>query len=503
MPLGKLLESGKLDHTTKDINIPVILLDEEEKKSQDKNGDEVLKASGEGTMGDTNTEQHISLNSLYLQLDNKVKKVSYNGPLTIAGLKMLFVEKYQYNPGPYEFPDLYIKDPIIDVYYELEDLAEVREGSVLQLNVTVSSNDLKKNMDSNFSTLVMEIRDLRRLMTQNHEASKKKNNRLSMALPTTSRFSDLAKLSINKNKDNEASTPTSKPKVDLGHLKSQVANLRQDLAIARQLSTDFQKESNDSLSNILDITASFNQQLNSDNDAMHRLLVSGKDRMEANALELANSLEDVQKNIEEFRQDLVQRRCQPSELKMKHTSKALEKINQLLLTESEFLSEVKPSWKKTWEIMLQDIVKEQQTLKEHEAIVEDMRADHEHLNETFMQLKKFTELKRKSQVQQRSFEVEPVDEEFARQALLQEISCVETNSERRLRAFEEARQSREWELRNQVNPFEEELSDFVGSAKLRKTGGTEELERKRRQQDEENLKAMLAPRPRPTSKSAR
>lgn len=65
-----------------------------------------------------------------------MKKVSYNGPLTIAGLKMLFVEKYHYNPGPYQFPDLYIKDPIIDVYYELEDLSEVREGTVLQLNAS-------------------------------------------------------------------------------------------------------------------------------------------------------------------------------------------------------------------------------------------------------------------------------------------------------------------------------------------------------------------------------
>ncbi|KAI0223977.1 Bud site selection protein 6 [Massospora cicadina] len=326
--------------------------------------------------------------------------------------------------------------------------------------------------------MVMEIRELRRLISQSNEVSKKQSNRLSAALPTTSRFSDLAKLVVNKSKGDELANPSLKPKFDLQSLRNQLANLRQDLAIARQISTDFQHDSQEALSNILDLIATFNEQINSDNDAMHRLLVSGKDKMESNALELANLLEEVQKNVEDFSAGP----CSAS---------------------LEFLSEAKPLWKKTWEVMLQDIVKEQQALKEHEAIIEDMRADYEHLVETFLQLRKFLELKRKSQIQQPSFDVESVDVDFARQALLQEIACVETNSERRLRAFEEARQSREWELRNQLNPFEEELSDFVGGAKLRKTGGTEELDRKRRQQDEANLRSMLAPRPKPSSKSSR
>lgn len=501
MPLAKLLEAGKSNSTgleTEDFSEPIV----EEKKRQTVSSAEA-KDHLEDSVNEVSSVLRIDLKRLYLQLDNKVKKVAYKGPLTLSGFKMLFVEKFQYNPGPYQFPDLYIKDPIIDVYYELEDLSEVREGTVLQLNGLVSSNDLKKEINSNFSTMVMEIRELRRLISQSNEVCKKQSNRLSVALPTTSRFSELAKHVINKNKGDEPANPSSRPNFDLQPLRNQLNNLRQDLAVARQITTDFQNDSQEALSKILGLIATFNQQINSDNDTMHRLLVSGKDKMENNALELANLLEDVQKNVEEFRQDLIQRRCQPSELRMKHTNKSLEKINQLLLNESEFLSEAKPLWKKTWEVMLQDIVKEQQALKEHEAIIEDMRADYEHLIETFLQLRKFLDLKRKSQIQQPSFDVESVDYESARQALLQEIACVETNSERRLRAFEEAKQSREWELRNQSNPFEEELSDFVGGAKLRKTGGTEELDRKRRQQDEANLRSMLAPRPTPSSKSSR
>jgi hypothetical protein len=48
---------------------------------------------------------------------------------------MLFIEKFQYNPGMDDFPNIYIKDPYTGVLYELEDLSEVTNNSVLALNI--------------------------------------------------------------------------------------------------------------------------------------------------------------------------------------------------------------------------------------------------------------------------------------------------------------------------------------------------------------------------------
>lgn len=48
---------------------------------------------------------------------------------------MLFIEKFQYNPGMDDFPNIYIKDPYSRVLYELEDLSEVKDNSVLALNI--------------------------------------------------------------------------------------------------------------------------------------------------------------------------------------------------------------------------------------------------------------------------------------------------------------------------------------------------------------------------------
>src|SRR4051812_31975806 len=73
--------------------------------------------------------------TLYLQLGKDVKKIQYDGDISIPALRMLFIEKFQYNPGMDDFPNIYIKDPQIGILYELEDLGEVKNNSILSLNV--------------------------------------------------------------------------------------------------------------------------------------------------------------------------------------------------------------------------------------------------------------------------------------------------------------------------------------------------------------------------------
>ncbi|KAI9294205.1 AIP3-domain-containing protein [Neoconidiobolus thromboides FSU 785] len=450
------------------------------------------------------SEKIVSFKKLFIKLDSKTKKIIYTGPLTIASLNMLFVENFHYHPGSDPFPALYIRDPFVNVFYELEDVNEVKDGSILQLNVTISSNDLKKEIDSQFSTMVMEIKDLRRLIARNNGENRKAANTLSMAIPNNnSRFNEIVKLAVAQSREAQASTstisssevPAQVPQVDLKPINEEIKSLKNEISVIRQLSNEFQKESNDMIQEISKSTALFTEQLSNDSQSMQKILAAGKERMEQNALTLANKLEEIQINVDDFRSDLLQRRSQPSELRMKYTLKLLDEVNEMLLHESEFISEVKPTWKKAWEENLQNIVQEQQALKEQESIVEDMRADLTNLTETFNQLQEFIKLKRKaSHSSRKSFEVAPIDENFSRDAVLQEIQCVNINSEKRLKALEQAIQARQWEIENQVDPFEEELTGFVTSAKLRKTGGTEELDRRRREQDEQNLKAMLAAR---------
>lgn len=76
---------------------------------------------------------------VFVQLGRLTKKatltVEAESPLTVARLRMLFVDRFGYSPGQDDFPAIYIKDPSTGVVYELEDLNDVHHGTLLTLNI--------------------------------------------------------------------------------------------------------------------------------------------------------------------------------------------------------------------------------------------------------------------------------------------------------------------------------------------------------------------------------
>ncbi|CAG8664665.1 8344_t:CDS:2, partial [Scutellospora calospora] len=78
---------------------------------------------------DAKDSNNKKLITLYLQLGKDVKKIKYDGDISMTALQMLFVEKFQYNPGMDDFPKIFIKDPQVGILYELEDMSEVKDKS--------------------------------------------------------------------------------------------------------------------------------------------------------------------------------------------------------------------------------------------------------------------------------------------------------------------------------------------------------------------------------------
>lgn len=74
---------------------------------------------------------------VFLQLGRQTRKASLDteGGVSIATLKMLFVDRFAYSPGKDDFPAIYIKDPFSGVTYELENLHDVTEGCLLTLHI--------------------------------------------------------------------------------------------------------------------------------------------------------------------------------------------------------------------------------------------------------------------------------------------------------------------------------------------------------------------------------
>lgn len=73
--------------------------------------------------------------TVFLQLGREVKKATIEPGLSFSSLRMLFVDRFSYNPGLENFPAIYIRDPSSGVQYELEDMDEVKEKCLLSLNI--------------------------------------------------------------------------------------------------------------------------------------------------------------------------------------------------------------------------------------------------------------------------------------------------------------------------------------------------------------------------------
>lgn len=77
--------------------------------------------------------------TVFLQLGREVKKVTVDRGLSFPSLRVLFVDKFSYNPGQENFPAIYIRDPSSGVQYELEEMEEVKERCLLSLNIERAS----------------------------------------------------------------------------------------------------------------------------------------------------------------------------------------------------------------------------------------------------------------------------------------------------------------------------------------------------------------------------
>ena len=70
---------------------------------------------------------------LYLQIQEETKRVVYTGEMSLAALRMLFLETFNFNPGQDDFPKIYVHDAKNKIYYDLQDPAGLQDGSVLKL----------------------------------------------------------------------------------------------------------------------------------------------------------------------------------------------------------------------------------------------------------------------------------------------------------------------------------------------------------------------------------
>lgn len=421
---------------------------------------------------------------IYLQIGRKVKRVTVKREdLTLPALRLLFIDKFAYNPGAENFPDIYIQDPQSGIRYELDDstFADVHSGSLLSLNGE-AVDEIKKHISDSMEKLTLYVVQLNDKMEQNsvsiqHLREEQQQQQQQLAAAATAAASAPSPVrSASVRNDGPVSTASLK----------HIDDLRKDIAVVRQVSSH-------SLDGLKSQVAALLKKAKMLHTNPHLLTPGGTTRafMEAchkklsvDSDRLLTSVDDLQDVIEALRKDVAQRGVRHSAKQLDSVSKELVVAQKELEQMEAYIISEKPGWKKIWERELDTICEEQQFFKLQEELVSDLKDDLKKAQETFSLVEMCSNEQVKSNGSIRK--VNPIISApvegivHVKDAVLSEVQALQPNHDRRVEAIERAEKLRKKELeRRGQGEFADELEEFVVESKLKKSGGVEETERRR------------------------
>lgn len=478
--------------------------------------------------------------NVFLQLGRQTRKAAIeldaSNPVTrgisVARLRMLFIDRFAYSPGMEDFPTIYVKDPASGVTYELEDLSDVQEGSLLTLNIE-PLDQVKQHLDLSLGNISRELRELKAALAERERDAR----RMSMVqtdtlLPphtTPTKISDsqfqaagqrVAQLNRNSTRisrgageeSSAASTQdggSAQAAAALSSTSSALAgsriarelkvqfdelqNLRREFAITRQLQTDFEGDVKSILSTVREQAGAVRAIASTKVAAERNFIVAGKARLDTQSQDLLTLIEDLQDTVDDLRVDVIQRGVKPRPILVKQIVEDVDRATNGLLELEGYVQTVKPSWKKTWESELQNIVDEQEFLNHEEGLLSDLRDDLSALKEVFSNIQQVVKLRGGSGKGGKYIPPLPEEGHEGLSTVMMEVKSQAVNHEKRLRALQAVERQRQKDLAaSKTNDdFSEELAGFVDKKVLRKTGGVLEAERVRQRRDHATWKAMF------------
>lgn len=446
--------------------------------------------------------------TLFLQYKSKIKKYVIpegSNDLTIARLQLGFIEKFAWdthNNGA-EMPEIYIQDPVSGVRHELEDMSDVRDRSVLVLNVEVL-DEVKKHIDEGLSGLRKMVEGVRTVVDGQQSVIKQVSeqqqntarNMASIAAAPSPGPSRIGSVDTKRSWGTKSSSLPSDPSN-----VSEIDSLRRDLAVVRQTFSSFTADINASVSAIREKASSVKAVAIAstvpelDASSGRAYVNKGKESCKVEVEAVMNLTDNLQDTIEDLRKDVVTRGVRPLPRQLETVSKEISAATAEVKKMQELFKREKPIWTKIWEKELQLVCDDREFLTMQEDLVLDLEDDLTKVTHIFALVEEATKQQNLHSTTgvpvtlrstSRGLAAAPdVDPRKAKDGVLGEVRALQPNHETRLEAIERAEKARQMELETRrEGEFKKELGSFVDEGKLRKSGGVEEAERLRKAKDE-------------------
>ncbi|CAO3618538.1 unnamed protein product [Mucor fragilis] len=394
---------------------------------------------------------------VYLRKGEQVKKTTIHADIRLEEIRQLFRDHFSVTKEQ-EF-DIYILDPASNVEYELERLNDIKPYSIMSFKETVMATQPSITVD-----VAKEMKSL---------------------------FEDTMQQMLTRLEQKQcANIPQEKIKEQQKELES----LRHDLASIHQFHNDYKKETEQLIAELREksskIIASTVVILD---EKAHAEMNESREVTQKAATLITSRLEALQDTIDQLKLDVTQRRCRPSRNQLNQCQEESDRLKLEMNDLQARIKKFKPIWKKTWEVELQQIVKEQQFLKEQEALLVDLKDDHKAVLDVLDQLVKISEIQERKKQLGVEFRIAPPAEEGfeGMTSVMKEVSNIHVDHSQRVKALAQAESRRSKELSQRIDAFERELTDFVGLRKLKKTGGAQAVDKQRQEKDKAMMKQIF------------
>ncbi|KAH6683219.1 actin interacting protein 3-domain-containing protein [Halenospora varia] len=445
--------------------------------------------------------------TIFLQYKTKVKKFvladGYND-LSIARLQLAFIEKFAWNThnNGVDLPEIYIQDPVSGVRHELEDLTDIKDRSVLVLNVEVL-DEVKRHIDEGLGGIKKIVEGVRTAVSDQQASIQRVSDRQQDAAKEMARLAaapPVAARAPYMDSQRISGGLVSPSKVNSQAQMGEIQSLRRDLAVLRQTYSGFQSDIQNSMSlirtkaNSVKSVAVKTAIPDINGESGRSYVNSGKKNLTEDSDKLVGHVDDLQDIVEDLRKDVVLRGVRPLPRQLETVAKDISQATMELKKMQDFLKRERPIWTKIWEKELETVCNDREELTMQEDLAADLQDDLEKAQQTFALVEQATKEQMKDapgstiapRVLPRGLNhITTSDPAAAKEGVLDEVRALQPNHENRLEAIERAEKLRQKELESRRGgEFQKELGTFVEEGRLKKSGGFEEVERARKAKDD-------------------
>ncbi|XP_004365684.2 hypothetical protein CAOG_00813 [Capsaspora owczarzaki ATCC 30864] len=428
---------------------------------------------------------------LFLCAFGDTKRIDYAGVVDRLGLKEAFLEAYTGNEFPDNFPAIYIRDKSVDVFYELENYTEVTDGAVLRLHMPQSAQRNSAAVEERLNAMQKTLDEVLK-----HVSTKPVAPPLPAAPPPAT----------------PAPPPTATPattssssvqqvaKVNIAPALAEVDRVRRQVAVLRQTYRDQHKSAMATMSATFTQLSSTLKTVMGEN-AGHLFkrtqLGTRKDSHTARIDTLVQRITDTETLVNELTREVVVHKCKPDMKMMETLMTDLDRLDTDINGAKDTFDDLERAFKAVWAKELKNVVNEEAYFKTANDDLDDLDGQYDDLANTVKTLHQLIAVQATLPSRTRDFGVENLeDRKSAVGGILQEITMLAPDHEARLKRIEviEHLRVKQREVSRASSPlleFENELTS-KGSA-LRKTGGVDEVERKRKIRDQEFFKSSGKP----------